>query len=144
MFGLSIPVMAGLLVLVILFAMAGFATLLRKVGPHEALIVYGIRGPRTVTNGGTVLIPMLEQCRELSLELMSFDVAPRSGALARTFLLENHFSGAILANGGADRAHAAFYPVIPVQHLRIAHFHDLGHELENQCRGKQASDDRDR
>src|SRR5260370_16380197 len=76
MFGLSVPVMAGLLVLAILFAMAGFATLLRKVGPHEALIVYGIRGPRTVTNGGTILIPMLEQCRELSLELMSFDVAP--------------------------------------------------------------------
>src|ERR1700740_2596637 len=77
MFGLSVPVMAGLLVLAILFAMAGFATLLRKVGPHEALIVYGIRGPRTVTNGGTILIPMLEQCRELSLELMSFDVAPQ-------------------------------------------------------------------
>src|SRR5213595_1654816 len=77
MFGLSVPVVAGLLVLAILFAMAGFATLLRKVGPHEALIVYGIRGPRTVTNGGTILIPMLEQCRELSLELMSFDVAPQ-------------------------------------------------------------------
>src|SRR5260221_2193330 len=77
MYGLSVPVMAGLLVLVILFAMASFATLLRKVGPHEALIVYGIRGPRTVTNGGTILIPMLEQCRELSLELMSFDVAPQ-------------------------------------------------------------------
>ena len=69
MFGLSMPVIAGLLVLAILFAMAGFATLLRKVGPHEALIVYGIRGPRTVTNGGTILIP--------TLELMSFDVAPQ-------------------------------------------------------------------
>src|SRR5437899_2933486 len=77
MFGLSVPVIAGLLVLAILFAMAGFATLLRKVGPHEALIVYGIRGPRTVTNAGTILITMLEQCRELSLELMSFDVAPQ-------------------------------------------------------------------
>src|SRR5260221_12413602 len=77
MFGLSVPVMAGLLVLAILFAMASFAILLRKVGPHEALIVYGIRGPRTVTNGGTILIPMLEQSRELSLELMSFDVAPQ-------------------------------------------------------------------
>src|SRR5882762_6882018 len=77
MYGLSVPVMAGLLVLVILFAMASFATLLRKVGPHEALIVYGIRGPRTVTNGGTIVVPMLEQCRQLSLELMSFDVAPQ-------------------------------------------------------------------
>src|SRR6266478_2764341 len=77
MFGLSVPVIAGLLVLVILFAMASFASLLRKVGPHEALIVYGIRGPRTVTNGGTIVVPMLEQCRQLSLELMSFDVAPQ-------------------------------------------------------------------
>src|SRR5258708_39782318 len=77
MFGLSIPVMAGLLVLVILLVMASFARMLRKVGPHEALIVYGVRGPRTVTNGGTLLIPMFEQCRELSFELMSFDEAPQ-------------------------------------------------------------------
>src|SRR5258708_16879972 len=77
MFGLSVPVIAGWLVSAMLIAMAGFAKRLRKVGPHEALIVYGIRGPRTVTNGGTILIPMLEQCRELSLELMSFDVAPQ-------------------------------------------------------------------
>src|SRR5947209_10012169 len=77
MFGLSVPIMAGLLVVVILLMMASFARMLRKVGPHEALIVYGVRGPRTVTNGGTLLIPMFEQCRELSLELMSFDVAPQ-------------------------------------------------------------------
>src|SRR5271168_552524 len=54
-----------------------FARMLRKVGPHEALVIYGIRGPRTVTNGGTIVVPMLEQCRQLSLELMSFDVAPQ-------------------------------------------------------------------
>ena len=62
MFGLSVPVMAGLLVLAILFAMAGFATLLRKVGPHEALIVYGIRGPRTVTGWLEMLGFMLVYC----------------------------------------------------------------------------------
>src|SRR3977135_4040613 len=77
MFGLSVPVIAGLLVLAILFAMAGFATLLRKVGPHEALIIYGLRGTRIVKGGGTIIYPMIEQCRELSLELMSFDVAPQ-------------------------------------------------------------------
>src|SRR6202521_5014428 len=77
MFGLSVPVIAGLLVIAIFFAMAGFATLLRKAGPHEALIVYGIRGPRTVTTGGTLLIPMMKPGPELSLELMSFDVAPQ-------------------------------------------------------------------
>src|SRR5258708_34157638 len=75
MFGLSVPVMAGLLVLAILFAMASFATLLRKVGPHEALIVYAIRGPRPIRNGGTILSPMWEQCRELSLKLIAFDMA---------------------------------------------------------------------
>src|SRR5580704_13683709 len=70
----SVWVMAGLLVLVILTT---FAKMLRKVGPHEALVIYGIRGPRTVSNGGTIILPMLEQCKELSLELMSFDVAPQ-------------------------------------------------------------------
>jgi flotillin len=78
MFGFpSVWVMAGLLVLVIFFLMVAFASLLRKAGPHEALIIYGIRGTRIIKGGGTLLIPMFEQCRELSLELMSFDVAPQ-------------------------------------------------------------------
>jgi len=51
--------------------------LFRKAGPHEALVVYGFRGTRVIKGGGTVIFPMLESCRELSLELMSFDVAPR-------------------------------------------------------------------
>src|SRR6201999_1019228 len=46
-------------------------------GPHEALIIYGLRGTRIVKGGGTIIYPMIEQCRELSLELMSFDVAPQ-------------------------------------------------------------------
>jgi flotillin len=73
----SVWVMAGLLVLVIVVILVAFAKMLRKAGPHEALVIYGIRGPRTITNGGTIILPMLEQCRELSLELMSFDVAPQ-------------------------------------------------------------------
>jgi flotillin len=73
----SVWVMAGLLVLVVIIILVTFAKMLRKVGPHEALVIYGIRGPRTITNGGTIILPMLEQCRELSLELMSFDVAPQ-------------------------------------------------------------------
>ena len=73
----SVWVMAGSLVLVILVVLVTFARMLRKVGPHEALVIYGIRGPRTVSNGGTIILPMLEQCKELSLELMSFDVAPQ-------------------------------------------------------------------
>ena len=50
---------------------------IRKAGPHEALIVYGFRGTRIVKGHGTVIFPMIESCRELSLELMSFDVAPQ-------------------------------------------------------------------
>jgi len=70
-------VIAGLMLLAILFLMALFAKLFRKAGPHEAIIVYGFRGTRVVKGRGTVIFPMVENCRGLSLELMSFDVAPK-------------------------------------------------------------------
>ena len=41
---IEILVVAGLLVLVILFLTSMLARLYRKAGPHEALIVYGFRG----------------------------------------------------------------------------------------------------
>jgi len=79
MFGIAIEVwvIAGLVVLATLFLMSMLARLYRKAGPHEALIVYGFRGPRVVKGHGTVIFPMIENCRDLSLELMSFDVAPQ-------------------------------------------------------------------
>ncbi|MBP1623435.1 MAG: Flotillin domain protein [Acidobacteria bacterium] len=70
-------VMAGLMVLVVFIILALFAGLYRKTGPHEALVVYGFRGTRIVKGHGTLIFPMVESCRELSLELMSFDVAPK-------------------------------------------------------------------
>jgi len=70
-------VIGGLLVLVIFFVFTIFARLYRKAGPHEALIVYGLRGTRVIVGSGTVIYPMVETCRGLSLELMSFDVAPK-------------------------------------------------------------------
>jgi flotillin len=70
-------VIAGLMLLAILFLMMMFAKLFRKAGPHEAIIVYGFRGTRVVKGRGTVIFPMVENCRGLSLELMSFDVAPK-------------------------------------------------------------------
>ena len=70
-------VMVGLITLSVLFLTGMLARMYRKAGPHEALIVYGLRGTRIVQGGGTVIIPMVESCRELSLELMSFDVAPQ-------------------------------------------------------------------
>src|SRR3989449_10295921 len=65
------------MVLAILFLMAMFARLYRKAGPHEALVVYGFRGTRIIKGRGSVIFPMVENCRLLSLELMSFDVAPQ-------------------------------------------------------------------
>src|SRR5277367_44659 len=73
----QVYVYAGLMVLALVFLMAMFARLYRKAGPHEALIVYGFRGTRIVKGGGTIIFPMVESAKELSLELMSFDVAPQ-------------------------------------------------------------------
>jgi flotillin len=67
----------GLMVVAVLCLMATLAQLFRKVGPNEALIVYGFRGTRIVKGSGTVVFPMVESFRQLSLELMSFDVAPQ-------------------------------------------------------------------
>jgi flotillin len=73
----EIWIIVGLCVLALLLIMSTFAKLYRKAGPHEALIVYGFGGTRIVKGHGTVVFPMVQVCRELSLELMSFDVAPQ-------------------------------------------------------------------
>src|SRR5439155_796390 len=79
LFGLSIEiwVVIGLGILVFMLLMSGLARLYRKAGPHEALVVYGFRAKRVVVGRGTIVFPMMENCHELSLELMSFDVAPQ-------------------------------------------------------------------
>jgi flotillin len=68
---------AGLMALTLILLMSMFARLYRKAGPHEALVVYGFRGTRIIKGRGSVIFPMVENCRLLSLELMSFDVAPQ-------------------------------------------------------------------
>ncbi|HKD59022.1 MAG TPA: SPFH domain-containing protein [Terracidiphilus sp.] len=73
----EIVVYVGIGVLVLIFLLGILARMYRKAGPNEALIVYGFRGPRVIKGHGTVIFPMVENCRELSLELMSFDVAPQ-------------------------------------------------------------------
>src|SRR5215468_517984 len=79
----SVWLFAGLVVLATLFILAVLAKLYRKAGPHEALIVYGFRGTRIIKGHGTVIFPMVETCRGLSLELMSFDVAPQQDLYTR-------------------------------------------------------------
>ncbi|MEO8284830.1 MAG: SPFH domain-containing protein [Chloroflexota bacterium] len=67
------------LVFVILMGMAWIVSLVRKVGPNEALIIYGMGTggtPKVIKGGGTVVLPLLQNSKILSLELMSFDVAP--------------------------------------------------------------------
>src|SRR5579864_1597079 len=78
MFGMAIEiwVIVGLMVLAVMLLMSMLAKLYRKAGPHEALVVYGFRGTRVVKGHGTIIFPMIEAFRGLSLELMSFDVAP--------------------------------------------------------------------
>jgi flotillin len=76
-------VVVGLMVLVVALLGSFLASLYRKAGPHEALIVYGFRGTRIVKGHGTVIFPMVEACHELSLELMSFDVAPMQDLYTR-------------------------------------------------------------
>jgi flotillin len=73
----EIWIVVGLAVMVILFLISGMARIYRKAGPHEALIVYGLGGTRIVKGHGTMVLPMVQVCRGLSLELMSFDVAPQ-------------------------------------------------------------------
>jgi flotillin len=77
MFSYQLWAVVGLAIFAVFFLMGSIARLFRKAGPHQALIVYGFRGPRVIKGRGTFVIPMLENWRDLSLELMSFDVAPQ-------------------------------------------------------------------
>jgi flotillin len=70
-------VVAGMGVLVVLLLMSFLANLYRKAGPNEAIVVYGLGGTRVVKGHGTLVFPMVQNWRQLSLELMSFDVAPQ-------------------------------------------------------------------
>src|SRR6186713_3168407 len=83
MISTTVWIYSGLMVVAVLLLMAMFAKLYRKAGPHEALIVYGFRGTRIIKGHGTVILPMVETCRGLSLELMSFDVAPQQDLYTR-------------------------------------------------------------
>src|ERR1700683_4805424 len=76
-------VVIGLGILGLIILMTYLAGLYRKVGPHEALIVYGVGKTRIVNGGGTFILPMMQSYRMLSLELMSFDVAPQQDLYTR-------------------------------------------------------------
>jgi flotillin len=75
---LPLGVIAIALALVFFFflLMGLLGSLYRKVPPSRALIVYGKGGVHIVAGGGCVVVPLFQSAEELSLELMSFDVAP--------------------------------------------------------------------
>ena len=79
MFGLpmDVVVIAGSVVLGLLMIMIVIARMYRKVGPNEALIRYGMGGTQVYCGRGALIFPMVQTCHDLSLELMSFDVAPQ-------------------------------------------------------------------
>src|SRR5450432_1111981 len=74
----TVWIIVGLVIMGTMLTISMLARLYRKVGPNEALLVYG-RGktPRVIKGAGSVIWPLIESCRLLSLELMSFDVAPQ-------------------------------------------------------------------
>lgn len=63
-------------VVVLLALIGGMASIYKQVPPNKALIVYGWGGTHIVTGGGRLVIPVFQGSQQLSLELMSFDVAP--------------------------------------------------------------------
>src|SRR5579863_9256118 len=64
------------LVVVVFAIIQTVGRLLRKVGPNQALIVYGAGGTKVITGGSHFVIPLYQRAQDFSLELMSFDVAP--------------------------------------------------------------------
>jgi len=73
----ALLILVVVLVIAVLLILAMAARLYRKVGPNQALVVYGFGGTKVVKGSGKVIWPMIQSSRELSLELMSFDVAPQ-------------------------------------------------------------------
>ena len=72
-----VVMVAGLAVVAVILLVASFARMLRKVGPNQALIRYGLGGTHIVHGGAQLVLPLIHSAQELSLELMSFDVAPQ-------------------------------------------------------------------
>jgi flotillin len=71
---IGVGIVAFLVIVIILLRI--YASFLRKVGPNQALIVYGRGGTRVITGNAELVIPLFQRAQEFSLELMSFDVTP--------------------------------------------------------------------
>ena len=76
-------IVVGLCVLAFLLLLYSIGKMFRKAAPNQAIIVYGFRKPRVIKSGAAVIFPVVETYRELTLELMSFDVAPQQDLYTR-------------------------------------------------------------
>ena len=56
----QVLIIAVLAVLAILMILLIAARMFRKVGPNEALIVYGFGGNKIVQGGGVIVLPMVQ------------------------------------------------------------------------------------
>jgi flotillin len=74
---MSLIIIGVITLVVVVFALLRIVgSLLRKVGPNQALIVYGAGGTKVITGGSHFVMPLYQRAQDFSLELMSFDVAP--------------------------------------------------------------------
>jgi flotillin len=80
---ISTWIVAAGIVVATLMLLGFVAQMYRKVGPNQAFIVFGAGGTRVIKGGGTLIFPMIHSWRTLSLELMSFDVAPTQDLYTR-------------------------------------------------------------
>ncbi len=74
---ITVVLVVILIVVAVLLVLNLYGRMFRKVGPNQALIVYGAGGQRILTGGGRLVIPLVQESKLFSLELMSFDVAPQ-------------------------------------------------------------------
>jgi flotillin len=74
---INLLIIVAVAVVLVYLVITIYGRLLRKVGPNQALIISGRRGGVDVITGGARMVfPLLQRIQDLSLELMSFDVAP--------------------------------------------------------------------
>ena len=67
---------AAVIVVAVTAIFGTMAAIYRKVGPNQALIIFGVGDSKVVIGSGALVIPLFRTSSVLSLELMSFDVAP--------------------------------------------------------------------
>src|SRR6266404_3531866 len=91
--------------------------------------------------GDSILVARDRHFRAVGKRVAVF--APRPDAFAHSLLLKNHFSRAALADRRADRADGPLDAVVPIQHVGVAHFHNLCHEFENHSGSKDSGRSRD-